>query len=578
MKKFAILFLVQLFCLSLPFSGGAAAPVCRKSVSDSAQSLRVLLSDVQIKETAIELLNRAEFKIEIEVAALNDPDVHALLLKRLDEKLQVVVIIPDMAPMGKSPFTLGNHAKIVPEIIAKGGTIVFADGKVLQRESQMPNPTMHRKLLVVDENQAILSTSNLSFGYGNIDVAVHVQGPLVRSIREIFQRDFDQFVRGEYWPVDVIGDGTLKVTDGSRVSHFEFFKEALKKAKSEILLSAFEISDPQVIRLIIETAKLRPELKISVLTGPIVRTRHLIRLEISIPSNATLHTQLQKAGIIVKQFEKGTAFNHARIMVIDGKEVWVSSADLSRRGLYGNPEISFLVTESHLVQEFKTHFLNIWSHGKEKEVKTSHVMTEKLIRFFEDAFLKVSKLQFVSTKISQMVKSQIYRMLAVERIRGFFFDVDDVNASTHHAWSKLYVGVSHFDSARDYSKQLYRKVGRYGEGIYMTSSEFIASSYGIFSSQRRTLKTATLLEFEPAKELRLFDYDINKEQFKSWVKQGLANGSLSKFEFHRHLRLFCEEMGFDGAFFEAQDAKDSVNLLIYKTENLRYLGRRDIQL
>lgn len=215
----------------------------------------------------------------------------------------------------------------------------------------------HRKLLVVDGTVAFTGGRNVGDEYAHdrfgerrkwLDAMVRVEGPGVIPLHEVFAEDWfhaaeEELVDPSYFPaVPSMGHDTLGVVcsgpDRDSQGLWLAVFQALGDARERIEMSSPYLVPPPSLLL---------ALKVAVARGVRVRVfTNGIRSEASVLYHAqrSYYDELVAAGIEIH--ETIADYNHAKVLVVDGRTVVVGSANLDMRSAHLNFELAVVLPDS----------------------------------------------------------------------------------------------------------------------------------------------------------------------------------------------------------------------------------------
>ncbi len=268
----------------------------------------------------------------------DDPKGREFLTKLEDAVKRGVRVIALLDTVGS--FTLDND--FVAHLRTAGVEVLFCSF-FFQR--------MHRKILIIDESVAYIGGVNVGKNYARWkDLQVEVRGAVVQTILRSFIRMYRRCGgKGEFEDVST-SPGPMRKAKlwfidhgiGKRREQFrEYYTKKLSQAKSSIIL--------------VTPYLLPPRWLIAQLHQAIIRG---VSVEIVLPEytdyrivngvNRSFASFLNSAGARC-YFVRG--MNHAKAMVVDGKEAVVGSQNLDRLSFNWNIEAGIFFSEPDMVQD-----------------------------------------------------------------------------------------------------------------------------------------------------------------------------------------------------------------------------------
>jgi cardiolipin synthase len=230
----------------------------------------------------------------------------------------------------------------------------------------------HRKVLIVDGNQAFTGGLNISANYANSslfrsraklnaqvgwrDTHIRIEGPAVAALQWAFlnnwtkQTDGDM-PQGNFFPaLPQVGDKVVRILASHSGGDFEIYKAyalAMQDAKKSIhLTSAYFVPDQQIVDALTAAAKRGVDVKV-VLPG--VSDSGLV-----FHAGRALYSQLLEGG--VKIFQLQVAVLHAKTAVIDGVWSTVGSTNIDTRSFLHNNELNVVVLGEPFGREMENAF------------------------------------------------------------------------------------------------------------------------------------------------------------------------------------------------------------------------------
>jgi cardiolipin synthase A/B len=286
-----------------------------ESVSTSLPSALIVEPDDGMRPL-IRAIDKSQNTIFVETYILTDSRiVHAL--ERAETQGVDVRVLLEHHPigMGVQPETMRNT------LLAAGIDVRWTSSTFL---------LTHAKFAVLDDKVAVISTANFSrsaFSH-NREFLIMTRRPIeVREISNLFRRDWDRMP-------ERLQDRALVV---SPVNARSSLGEFLRTASRSIDIYAEEISDTGIERHLIAKA----------MHGVAVR---VILEKGASPAAASY---LRQGHVLVRQL--GVPYIHAKLIVIDGREAYVGSVNLSAASLDGNRELGILISGKTVHRLIRTY-------------------------------------------------------------------------------------------------------------------------------------------------------------------------------------------------------------------------------
>ncbi|HZS93567.1 MAG TPA: phospholipase D-like domain-containing protein, partial [Chloroflexota bacterium] len=171
----------------------------------------------------------------------------------------------------------------------------------------------HAKVILLDSRLAIISTANFSragFASDRDVVIFDRQGRDIRGVSAIFRADWDRL------PASVADANLVVSPDNAR----QKLGRLIAGARRSIDIYAEEFVDRRFARVLMQAA-----------------ARH-VRVRVLLPPGAA---PVRRAGIAVRTLSR--PYIHAKVIMVDGRETFVGSENLSPVSLAKNREIGILL-------------------------------------------------------------------------------------------------------------------------------------------------------------------------------------------------------------------------------------------
>lgn len=347
----------------------------------------------------IEELKKAEKFIFIETYIIDYGEVWTEILDVLKERaekgVKVKILYDDMGTISRLPSFFYKKISSLHENIE---CEVFNKVKIILVKSI--NNRDHRKIAVIDGKVAFTGGMNLADEYANIsspfgywkDCMVKIEGLAVNGVTHIFldlwnacakeEVDYNTYALAEKTESDgfiqPFSTNPFNKTDIA----FHVYLDMINKASDYVYISSpYLVPDSELISAIIHSAQRGVEVKILI---PFIPDKKLVyRL-----TKANLYSLMQN-GVKIYFYKPG--FNHAKMMVVDGRIAVVGTANMDYMSLFLNFECGAMFYGGEVVQEVANDFDRAFDDSvlvEEKDVKTS------AFGKFIDAFLKTIEMLF----------------------------------------------------------------------------------------------------------------------------------------------------------------------------------------
>jgi cardiolipin synthase len=253
----------------------------------------------------------------------------------------------------------------------------------------------HRKMTIVDGRIAFLGSFNVGDEYSGLvrrpdrfsDIGLSLSGSAVHELVRIFSEAW-LLESGEYPvlppPVDdqkppLIrqGQGNVMIVSGSPHHRRSLIRSTylfnIASASEEILIATpYFIPGPRIMRSLLRAAR----------RG--VRVRLLLPARSDIPLVRLLgrsyYSMLLRGGIEIREMEH--LILHAKVMLIDGKQAVIGSANLDQRSFHRNYEVNLIVDDDLFGGQIQGALLDDFRHSKRISF-SAHEQRGLLVRVLE---------------------------------------------------------------------------------------------------------------------------------------------------------------------------------------------------
>jgi len=197
---------------------------------------------------------------------------------------------------------------------------------------------IHQKTFLFDQQYAIVMTFNLTHSTftreRNFALVIHDPAE-VKEINRVFNADF------AHQSVSVHDAHLVWSPDQSR----EKILGLIRKAKSDIEISAQDMTDYQLIGALAKAARSGVNVKI------------ILSLDPKKLNNGKLN-YLRKAGVIIHNNQH--YYIHAKVMIIDHQFALVGSINFTQSSLEDNRELSVITEDSQIITPLQKTFAQDW--------------------------------------------------------------------------------------------------------------------------------------------------------------------------------------------------------------------------
>jgi cardiolipin synthase len=236
----------------------------------------------------------------------------------------------------------------------------------------------HRKMVIIDGNLAFLGGFNVGDEYSGLaqspyrfhDIGFSISGSAVRELVSIFSETWQMeegklpalplprddenspLIQHEQGNVTIVSGGPLN----RRSSIHNAFLLNIASASEEILIATpYFIPDPRVIRSLLRAARRGNRVRLLL---PARSDIPLIRL-----LGRSFFSVLLGEGIEIYEMEHEIL--HAKVMLIDGKQAVIGSANLDQRSFHRNFEINLIIDDEAFGTQIQSKFLEDFRNSRQ---------------------------------------------------------------------------------------------------------------------------------------------------------------------------------------------------------------------
>lgn len=272
----------------------------------------------------VRAIDRAQRLIFVEAYILTDARVVHALERAAAQGVEVDVLLePHPLGMGTQPGRMADMLR------AAGVAVRWTRPDVL---------LTHAKIMVLDDRVVVISTANFSRSAfsRNREILVFLRGrDEVREVSNVFRADWDRLL-------PALRDGNVLVAPNNARPRLT---ELLRKARRSIDMYAEEVADPDLEHLLIAAAR----------RGVRVRT---VLAWGATPSGAQT---LLRGGVWLRELR--SPYVHAKMMLVDGREGYVGSENVSAASLDRNREVGVLL-KGGAVRRLSRVFMSDWTRAQ----------------------------------------------------------------------------------------------------------------------------------------------------------------------------------------------------------------------
>jgi len=275
----------------------------------------------------VDFLDKAQHSIDITIYLLSDRKVIEKLKELNNKNIQIRIILE------KTPFGGGSiNYKTFNELKKIGVNIKYSNPKF---------SLTHAKYIIIDQKEAFIMTSNLTYSGLNDDrdfIFYTSDNIIVHELNNIFEGDFN------YKNYKSSIDNLVVSPDNSR----QKIKSIINSAKKSIYLYGENINDEDIENLLIEKSKNNIEIKM------------ILPDSKKLEDNIHIIDKLKQSGIKIYNLKK--PYQHSKILIIDNCIMYLGSINFSSQSMDNNREIGIISLNKDSINKviniFNSDFLN----------------------------------------------------------------------------------------------------------------------------------------------------------------------------------------------------------------------------
>jgi cardiolipin synthase len=306
------------------------------AVGSGVQGVRVFVEPDDGEQVITSAIRSAHKSIWLEIYILTDRNVIRALEEAANQGLDVRVML-EPHPVGGGPSPL----KTMDELTAAG----------IKTQPTDPSFSLtHEKGMIIDGTVVYIMTANFSrsalggssgsSGSTNREYGIIDTNPRdAQAVSAIFTADWNHTTAQ-------FNDPDLVV---SPVNSRNDFNTLINSAHSTLLIEAEEMNDSDIEQALVNAAQ------------------RGVHIEVILPSPQGSSEDSNGAGIAtIKQGnlqvrEDPQLYMHAKIIVVDGKEAFVGSENISAQSLDQNRELGIIVSDANVLSRLQTTFQKDWA-------------------------------------------------------------------------------------------------------------------------------------------------------------------------------------------------------------------------
>ncbi len=325
--------------VNLPGPGaGTTSSLCQNNCTPGAQAngLSVIVEPGAGPTPLVDAISGAQKSVWLEMYLLTNKSIISALEEDANRGIDVRVML--------EPHPFGSSSASVRETMDK----LKAAG-VKEQSSDPQFALTHEKGMVIDNTTAYIMTSNFTnaaLGTGSYtknreyDI-VDTNSQDVQAVAAIFQADWNHTAAS-------FNDPNLVV---SPVNSRSDFNTLIASAKQTLLVTGEEMNDSGIEQDLVSAEQRGVRVQV-ILPAP----------SGSSDSNSSGIAVIKQGGVQVR--EDPALYMHAKIIVVDGKEAFVGSENISTQSLDQNREVGIVVSDASVLTTLQQTFQVDWGQSR----------------------------------------------------------------------------------------------------------------------------------------------------------------------------------------------------------------------
>jgi cardiolipin synthase len=357
-------------------ASGAAPPTAENEIT-------LLSTGEAAFASVLEQLDSAQYRIEISTLILADDEtgraISAALIERARAGVQIRVLIDAL-------FKFRASNALIRELRAAGVQVAWFMPIWSLMPRRSANLRLHRKLIVIDADRAIIGGMNLALEYMGAeplpgrwrDLSVVVRGPAARDIERVFAGDWE-FAAGKPVPeqptllappvlpaaLGSISDASVQVVGSGPDAESDRIYDALISAAFDArerlwIATPYFVPDEALLRALILAVRRGVDVRVVVPK----RSNHLT----ADWAGASYLRALAREGGRVRCYAREML--HAKLALFDGELAMLGSANMDMRSLFLDYEIALVVTSAACAAALQSWFTRLFEESAELEPAT----------------------------------------------------------------------------------------------------------------------------------------------------------------------------------------------------------------
>jgi len=330
----------------------------------SGNTVEILATGEQAFAAVIELLRGAQRSIHISTLIVGDDEVGAAIVGVLEDKARAGV---EVRLLIDGFFKFRANGRQLASLVRAGGKLAWFAPVWHIPFRQRTNLRLHRKIIVVDGQTALIGGMNLAVEYMGPtplasrwrDLSFRVRGPVIDDLASVFHADW-AYATGEQLdaPAATVpsgGDAEVQVIasgpDAANDRIYDAFLSLIFEARQRLWISTpYFVPDEALSRGFALAARRGVDVRIAVPA----RSNHLTA---DLAGGSYLR-QVADAGGKICCYEPGML--HAKGVLVDDRLAVVGSANLDMRSLFLDYEISLFMSSPAEISTVARWFESLW--------------------------------------------------------------------------------------------------------------------------------------------------------------------------------------------------------------------------
>ena len=350
----------------------------------NGNTVEILATGEQAYAAVIELLRGAQRSIHVSTLIVGDDEVGAAIVAVLEDKARAGV---EVRLLIDGFFKFRANGRQLASLVRAGGKLAWFAPVWHIPFRQRTNLRLHRKIILVDAEVALVGGMNLAIEYMGPtplasrwrDLSFRIRGPVIADLGPVFSADW-AYATGERLdaPAATAPTGGAEVQivasgpDAANDRIYDAFLSLIFEARRRLWIATpYFVPDEALVRALILAARRGVDVRIAVPARSNHRPADL--------AGGSYLREVSEAGGQICCYEPGML--HAKGVLVDDRLAVVGSANLDMRSLFLDYEISLFISSPPEVSTIARWFESLWHDcGQLQAASKGRILLESVFR------------------------------------------------------------------------------------------------------------------------------------------------------------------------------------------------------